>query len=99
MKKALILVVVMALCLSLAACGSSSAKKDLTPDEARELVLSMKDEPIDDLLEIIGEPLSRDYASSCLGAPGSQDGVLAYEGFTVYTFVTPDGEETVYDVE
>ena len=27
------------------------------------------------------------------------DGVLPYDGFTVYTLVQPDGTETVYDVE
>ena len=30
---------------------------------------------------------------------GGKDGVLPYDGFTVYTLVQPDGTETVYDVE
>jgi len=77
-----------------------------TPEESgadleavKALVLSMKGEPIEDLIAQIDMPiLSREYFSSCL-VQGGQDGVLAYDGFTVYTLVQPDGTETVYDVE
>ena len=67
--------------------------------EAKELVLSLKGEPVDALYAALGEPTGgSDYASSCL-VQGGQDGVLYYDGFTVYTLVQPDGTETVYDVE
>ena len=67
-------------------------------EEIKALVLSMKGEPIEDLIAIIGEPNSSDYGSSCL-IQGGKDGMLFYDGFTVYTLVQPDGTETVYDVE
>lgn len=129
MKKALVLVIIFALCLAFSGCGESvqevapaaavptAASAPATeapaaaeepaaePEEAadplaeiKELVLSMKGEPIDGLLAIIGEPLSRDYGSSCL-VQGGKDGVLSYDGYTVYTLVSADGEETVYDIE
>ena len=53
---------------------------------------------VEDLIARLGEPLDRAYSSSCL-VQGGQDGVLYYDGFTVYTLVQPDGTETVYDVE
>jgi len=48
------------------------------------------------LIAAIGSPSSRSYAQSCLG-PG-QDGVLRYNGFTVYTY-KENGKETVQSVE
>ena len=51
------------------------------------------------LYDAIGMPTGEaEYASSCL-VTGGKDGVLPYDGFTVYTLVQPDGTETVYDVE
>ena len=61
-------------------------------------VLEMKGQPVEDLIELLGEPLSRDYSSSCL-VEGGQDGQLVYDGFTVYTLVRADGTETIYDCE
>lgn len=79
-----------------------SAPADDAVEKAKALVLSMKDQPVDDLLAELDklgmQYKSRDYFSSCL-VQGGQDGVLEYEGFTVYTLVQPDGAETVYDVE
>ncbi len=76
-----------------------SAEPEADPvEEIKALVLSMKGEPIEDLIAIIGEPNSSDYGSSCL-IQGGKDGMLFYDGFTVYTLVQPDGTETVYDVE
>ena len=70
--------------------------------EAKELVLSLKGEPVDALYTAMAdlglELRGSDYASSCL-VQGGQDGVLYYDGLTVYTLVQPDGTETVYDVE
>ena len=51
---------------------------------------------VEDLYALIGEPISSDYAPSCLG-PG-EDGNLYYDGFTVYTY-REDGVETVRVVE
>ena len=64
-----------------------------------ELVLSLKGKPVQELYDAIGMPTGEaEYASSCL-VTGGKDGVLPYDGFTVYTLVQPDGTETVYDVE
>ena len=63
------------------------------------LVLELKDHPVEELYDLIGEPTGdKTYTSSCL-VTGGQDGVLEYDGFTVYTLVMPDGTETVYDCE
>lgn len=61
-------------------------------------VLEMKGQPVEDLIDWLGEPISREYSSSCL-VEGGKDGQLVYPGFTVYTLVQPDGTETVYDCE
>ena len=53
--------------------------------------------PLEDLIAAIGEPLSSDYAPSCLGE--GEDGNLYYDGFTVYTYRDTDGSETVSYVE
>lgn len=54
------------------------------------------DGPVEALIAALGEPLSRDYAPSCLGS--GRDGELCYEGFTVYTYLDDEGE-TVTGVE
>lgn len=54
------------------------------------------DGPVEALIAALGEPLSRDYAPSCLGS--GKDGELRYEGFTVYTYLSDEGE-TVTGVE
>ena len=64
-----------------------------------EQVLALKGRPVQELYDAIGMPTGEaEYASSCL-VTGGKDGVLPYDGFTVYTLVQPDGTETVYDVE
>ena len=64
----------------------------------KEVALSLIDSPIEDLYAAIGEPATPgEYASSCL--IDGEDGVLYYDGFTVYTLRYPDGTETVYHVE
>ncbi len=52
---------------------------------------------LEDLIAVIGEPESSDYAPSCLGE--GEDGNLYYDGFTVYTYRDTTGEETVNYVE
>ena len=75
------------------------AAEESSVEEMKELVLGLKDHPVQELYDAIGEPTGEaEYASSCL-VTGGQDGTLPYDGFTVYTIVQPDGTETVYDVE
>ena len=53
---------------------------------------------VEELIALIGEPESSDYAPSCLNPGVGEDGNLYYEGFTVYTYKA-DGVEEVVDVE
>lgn len=71
-----------------------------TPDIASivEEVRAMQGEPVQALIDRFGEPVTKEYSSSCL-VDGGQDGQWTYDGFTVYTLVQPDGTETVYDCE
>ena len=135
MKKVSALLLILAILLSLAACGSNAGSEDedapvLTAElpgasqkapaaepteapqataapakeeksdknETVERVLKMKGQPVKDLIELLGEPISREYSSSCL-IEGGQDGQLIYDGFVVYTLVQEDGAETIYDCE
>ena len=52
---------------------------------------------LNDLIAVIGEPASAAYTESCL-VLGGEDGLLAYEGFTVQTIRYPTGMERVVDV-
>ena len=65
----------------------------------RDLAMTMIGEPLEDLIDMIGEPISSDYAPSCLG-PG-EDGELAYEDFIVYTYREGDMErvEEIYNAK
>ena len=67
-----------------------------TENRQKQLAESCIDKSVEELIALIGEPQSSDYAPSCLG-PG-EDGNLYYEGFTVYTY-REDGEETVRVVD
>ncbi|MGX8693072.1 MAG: hypothetical protein ACSW8E_04865 [Clostridia bacterium] len=136
MKRVSALILLLALMLSLAACGSApvqetdedvpkltsvlpgssqkapaaepteapkatpapvkDAKSETSETVAR--ILRMKGQPVKDLIDLVGEPISREYSSSCL-IEGGQDGQLIYEGFIVYTLVQKDGTETIYDCE
>lgn len=53
---------------------------------------------VEELIALIGEPQSSDYAPSCLNPGVGEDGNLYYDGFTVYTYKA-DGVEEVVDVE
>ena len=73
--------------------------EDETVPEENELLAAAKefvDKPVSELIAAVGEPLSSDYAPSCLGS--GEDGELRYDGFTVYTYKEGD-TETVTDVE
>ena len=65
-------------------------------NESAELARALIGEPVERLYEKLGEPLSADYAPSCLGS--GEDGELVYDGFTVFTY-REAGVETVQDVE
>ena len=45
---------------------------------------------------VFGYPGDSDYGPSCMG--DGEDGILYYDGFTVYTFRSSDGSETVTSV-
>ncbi len=103
MKKILILLLSLLLLVSLCACGEQTQNETTKPTKVEqpsqnlaEIAKGYIDKPIEELYAVIGQPLSSDYASSCLG-PG-EDGLLEYDGFVVYTYREGD-KETVYDVE
>lgn len=77
---------------------STDEEPESTTADTVARVLKMKGQPVEDLIEWLGEPISREYSSSCL-IDGGQDGQLIYDGFVVYTIVQPDGTETIYDCE
>ena len=51
-------------------------------------------EKFKETMAAIGEPVSSDYAPSCLGE--GEDGNLYYDGFTVYTYRDDTGETVSY---
>lgn len=71
---------------------AAAPAKQATKADAQKYVGS----DVSALIAACGAPNSRSYAQSCLG-PG-QDGVLRYNGFTVYTY-KEGGKETVQSVE
>ena len=100
MKKTILLTAALLLCLSgcgSSDSGEPAATPVPTPKPTvevtatpaptaspMEVAQSYIDCEVAELIAEIGEPLEKDYASSCLG-PG-KDGNLVYEGFTVYTY-------------
>lgn len=67
---------------------------ELTP---LELAKTFIDGDLALLVEAFGEPVESSYETSCMG--DGDDGILTYDGFTVYTYLDTDGTETVLDVE
>ena len=102
--------IVAMLCLTalLAGCGADPQPTETTteaPTEAPTEANSLKAQAescigktVEELIALIGEPQSSDYAPSCLNPGVGEDGNLYYEGFTVYTY-KEDGVEEVVDVE
>ena len=66
-------------------------------NEKYQTALGLIGETVEELYEAIGWPEFQDYGPSCLGEPGSEDGQLDYEGFSVFTLVE-NGVETIVDV-
>ena len=78
--------------------ATGSDGEDAALLETVRQILDLIDQPVEDLYDLIGQPVREgEYTSSCL-VTGGQDGQLEYDGFTVYTIVQPDGTETVYDI-
>lgn len=53
-------------------------------------------QPVEALYEAVGEPASAQYGASCL-EENAEDGMLAYDGFSVWT-VRTETEEIVHEV-
>jgi predicted small lipoprotein YifL len=83
-----------------AAAAEETTGADQTTQAAdpAELAKSCIDKPLSELIALIGEPESSDYAPSCLNPGQGEDGMLYYDGFVVYTYKEGD-TETVQDVE
>ena len=80
-----------------AAESTETAEPEETGDSLLEIAKGYEGANVDELIAVIGEPNSSDYAPSCLGE--GEDGNLYYDGFTVYTYRDTSGAETVNYVE
>lgn len=69
--------------------GTEASASDL-----KALAQSCIGKSVQELYDLIGEPESAEYVSSCLG-PGD-DGNLFYDGFIVYTYREGDTETVEY---
>lgn len=74
---------------------ADTAPNTSSPAADIETARSFIDKSVEELIAAIGEPVSTDYAPSCLGS--GEDGELIYDGFTVYTY-REGNTETVQDV-
>lgn len=77
--------------------GADSSPEPSAPDtEAlKDAAVALIGSSVEELIAAIGEPISTDYAPSCLGS--GEDGELVYDGFSVYTY-REGSTETVKDV-
>lgn len=69
---------------------------EATANDAKALAESCIDKSVTELFDLIGEPESSDYAPSCNGGEGAEDGNLYYDGFIVYTLKEGDIETVVF---
>ncbi len=111
MKKITVLLLAALMLLSLVACGGTADEttgpetttqqtttQETTGADLKALAESCIDKSVEELYSLIGQPVSSDYAPSCLNPGEGEDGNLYYDGFTVYTYREGD-EETVTYVE
>ena len=85
---------------SVAAEESSMAEESAAEEsqsEAQATAESLIGEDVQTLIDAIGEPESTAYQDSCAVAD-AQDGFWTYDGFTVVTLKTAEGE-TVQDIQ
>lgn len=86
---------------SSAAAQESSAEESVAAEEsqseAQATAESLIGEDVQALIDAIGEPESTAYQDSCAVAD-AQDGFWTYDGFTVVTLKTAEGE-TVQDIQ
>lgn len=78
--------------------GETTASNETTGSaaDAKALAQSCIDKTVDELYALIGEPVSSDYAPSCLNPGEGEDGNLYYDGFVVYTYREGDTETVTY---
>lgn len=110
-KTVLSCLLALTLVFSLCACGASedAGKKERpagmeatlpgaggAEQTALEKARGLIGQSVEELYAQVGEPLSAEYAPSCLG--DGDDGELVYDGFIVYTY-REEGSELVEDVE
>lgn len=58
--------------------------KESAAEEAVQKALKLKDRPVSELYDAVGEPDSEESSPSCMG-PG-EDVMLYYDGFSVFTY-------------
>ena len=78
---------------------TTEAPSETTGEAAQDkkaLAESCIDKSVEELYALIGQPNSSDYAPSCAGEEGAEDGNLYYDGFTVYTLKQGDSETVVF---
>ena len=73
---------------------STQASSKPSQDDLKALAESCIDKPLADLIALVGEPDSSEYAASCAG--DGEDGVLMYDGFVVYTYREGEEEKVTY---
>ena len=78
---------------------ASSTDTMILDEEKYALALECVGLTVEEMYEVIGEPLDAQYQSSCEGEEGeeAEDGMLLYEGFYVWTVRTQE-HEIVRDV-
>ena len=78
------------------ASNDTTGNGDASADDAKALAESCIDKSVTELFDLIGETESSDYAPSCNGGEGAEDGNLYYDGFIVYTLKEGDNETVVF---
>ena len=70
--------------------GAALHEAEEAVETAYDKAKAFEKHPLQELIDVFGEPLSSAYAPSCLGS--GQDGELSYDGFVVYTYRDESGE-------